>query len=69
MHIKEVKTYLQYWFSGLMTASGSSSRSTSSGESITSRRYFLKPSVTVSTMRGSRMALKISSSPSMATKW
>ena len=30
---------------------------------------FLKPLVTVFTMRGSRMALKISTFPSMATKW
>jgi hypothetical protein len=52
-----------------MTASGSSSRSTSAAASIPSSCCFLKPSVTVSTMRGSRVALKISLSPSMATKW
>jgi hypothetical protein len=53
----------------MKTGSGSSSTSTSSAASTPSIRYFFKPSVTVSTMRGSRMALKITSSPSMATKW
>jgi hypothetical protein len=51
------------------TRSGSSSTSTSSAASTPSIRCFFKPLVIVSTMRGSRMALKITSSPSMATKW
>jgi hypothetical protein len=54
-----------------MSVSGSSSTSTStsSAASLASSRYFLKPSVTGSTMRGFRMALKIYLFPSMATKW
>jgi hypothetical protein len=46
-----------------------SSTSTSSAVHVASSRCFLKPSITGSTMRGFKMALKISLSPSMATKW
>ena len=52
-----------------MTGFGSSSSSTSLAASSPSSCCFLKPSVTVSTMKGLRMALKISLFPSMATKW
>jgi hypothetical protein len=52
-----------------MIVSGYSSTSTSLAASLASSRCFLKPLVTGSTMRGSKMALKISLSPSMATKW
>ena len=53
----------------MITGFGSSSTSTSSITSSLSSRCFLKPLVIVSTTRDLRMALKISSSPSMATKW
>jgi hypothetical protein len=52
-----------------MTGSRSSSISRTSVVLIASSRCFLRASLTGFTMRGSRMALKISLSPSMATKW
>jgi hypothetical protein len=52
-----------------MTGSSSSSTSISSAVLVASSRCFLRASLTGSTMRGSRMALKISLSPSIATKW
>jgi hypothetical protein len=52
-----------------MTGSGSSSSSTSSAVLVPRSRCFLRPLLTGSTMRGSKMALKISLSPSIATKW
>jgi hypothetical protein len=52
-----------------MTVSGSSSTSRSSAVLVASSRCFLRPSLTGSTMKGSRMALKMSLSPSMATIW
>jgi hypothetical protein len=52
-----------------MIVSRSSSTSTSSVASLASSNCFLKPSVTGATMRGSKMALKISFSLSIATKW
>jgi hypothetical protein len=52
-----------------MSVSGSSSTSRSSVVLVASSRCFLRPSLTGSRMRGFRMALKMSLSPSMATKW
>jgi hypothetical protein len=52
-----------------MSVSGSSSSSRSLAVLVASSRCFLRPSVIGSRMRGSRMALKMSLSPSMATKW
>jgi hypothetical protein len=52
-----------------MSVSGSSSPSRTSVVLVASSRCFLRASLTGSTMRGSRMALKISLSPSIATKW
>jgi hypothetical protein len=49
--------------------SGSSSSSRSLAVLVASSHCFLRPSVIGSRMRGSRMALKMSLSPSMATKW
>jgi hypothetical protein len=52
-----------------MSVSGSSSSSRSFAVLVASSRCFFMPSVIGSRMRGSRMALKMSLSPSMATKW
>jgi hypothetical protein len=52
-----------------MSMSGSSSSSRSLVVLVASSRCFFRPSVIGSRMRGSRMALKMSLSPSMATKW
>jgi hypothetical protein len=52
-----------------MSVSGSSSSSRSLAVLVASSRCFLRPSVIGSKMRGSRMALKMSLSPSMAMKW
>jgi hypothetical protein len=52
-----------------MTGSSSSSTSISSAVLVASSRCFLSASLTESKMRGSRMPLKISLSPSIATKW
>jgi hypothetical protein len=52
-----------------MTGSSSSSTSISSAVLVASSRCFLSASLTESKMRGSRMPLKISLSPSVATKW
>jgi hypothetical protein len=52
-----------------MTGSGSSSISRISVVLVASSRCFLRASLIGSTMRGSIMALKISLSPFMATKW
>jgi hypothetical protein len=52
-----------------MSVSGSSSSSRSLAVLVASSHCFLRPSVIGSRMRGSRMALKMFLSPSMATKW
>jgi hypothetical protein len=52
-----------------MSVSGSSSSSRSLAVLVASSRCFLRPSEIGSRMRGCRMALKMSLSPSMATKW
>jgi hypothetical protein len=52
-----------------MIGSGSSLSSTSSTVLVASSRCFFRALLTWSTMRGSKMALKISLSPSIATKW
>ena len=52
-----------------MIGSGSSSNSTSLAVLVAWSRCFLRASLTGSTMRGSKMALKISLLPSIATKW
>jgi hypothetical protein len=51
------------------TVFGGSSTSRSSAAPLASSCCFLKPSVIGATMRGSKMALKISLFSSMATKW
>ena len=53
----------------MMFVSRNSSSSRSLAVLIALSRYFLRPSVIGSRMRDSRMALKMSLFPSMATKW
>jgi hypothetical protein len=52
-----------------MSVSESSSSSRSLAVLVALSRCFLRPSVIGSRMRDSKMALKMSLSPSMATKW
>jgi hypothetical protein len=52
-----------------MSVTGSSSTSRSLAVLVASSRCFFRPSVIGSRMRGFRMALKMSLSPSMAWKW
>jgi hypothetical protein len=52
-----------------MSVSGSSSSTRSLAILVASSRCFLRPLVIGSRMRGSKMALKMSLSPSMDTKW
>ena len=66
---KEDKTYLEYRLMGMMTESASSTLSRTWVVLVASSCCFLKASLTGSTMRGSRRPLKISLSPSIATKW